>query len=157
MNKIEDMLRQSHGKPRIQTANVKDEKNVAARVKKARKLVKGTSAGPWVRWKGYPHVMQGPSQENTESSFRGSIPHGDGTIAECDADPAIPDRRARKNATFIAASRELMPALAEDTAYLLERLREYRALVVAQFEHPKSKEPQRALRELLHEDGIEVP
>ncbi len=144
-------------KTRTQTPNVKDEKNIAARAKKARKLVKGTSAGPWVRWKGSPHVMQGPAQENTESCFHGSVPGGDGTIAECDSDPCIPDRRARKNATFIAASRELMPALAEDAAYLLERLREYRALVAAQFQYPRSKEPQRALRELLHEDGIEVP
>ncbi|RTL06367.1 hypothetical protein EKK58_05300 [Candidatus Dependentiae bacterium] len=142
---------------RTRTPDAKEEKQIAARAKKARKLVNGTSAGPWVRWKGHPHVMQGPAQENTESCFHGSIPHGDGTIAECDSDPSIPDRRARKNATFIAASRELMPALGEDVEWLLRRLDEYRAAVLEHVRNPSANAPLNTMHDLLREDGFEVP
>lgn len=142
---------------RTKTPDAREEKQIAARAKKARKLVNGTSAGPWVRWKGRPHVMQGPAQENTEGCFHGSVPGGDGTIAECDSDPCIPDRRARKNATFIAASRELMPALGEDVEWLLRRLDEYRAVALEQFRNPSANAPLETMRELLHEDGFKVP
>jgi hypothetical protein len=142
---------------RSRTPDAREEKQIAARAKKARKLVKGTSAGPWVRWKGNPHVMQGPAQENTAGCFHGTVPNGDGTIAECDSDPCIPDRRARKNATFIAASRELMPALSEDVEWLLRRLDEYRSAALEQLKNTSANAKLDTLRELLHEDGFEVP
>ncbi len=81
-------------------------------VEAAEKRATKASAGPWVRWKGGDGrcVMQGPASQNTIGTFRGSVPNGDGQIAECDDLDSSPSR-ARANAAFIAHARSDVPAL----------------------------------------------
>lgn len=97
------------------------EDRLTRRIARLRDLVKPTSKGPWIRRKagGKTSVMQGPAD--------------DCQIAECGVF-AMPERRARANARFIAAVRTLAPRLTADAAYLMNRLAMLRATAGALIE-----------------------
>jgi hypothetical protein len=128
------------------------EEAAIARAVKAQRLTKGTSNGPWVRWKGCAHVMQGPAIENTSSSFRGG--GKEGTIAECDHD--VSERKARKNAELMAQSRTLLPKLAEDVVYLSERLFKYRSKLAAFIRNNGVNAETAELAFMLESDGESI-